>query len=124
MMVVCERMTKPQPNGITGEALESLLSRRNEFLGFIEKRVGSRSTAEDIFQSAFVRGIERGGEIRDEESVVAWFYRMLRNLVIDHYRRQDSAGRAMEGFARELEGAEIPAPKSCDSRTASLPPIL
>jgi RNA polymerase sigma factor (sigma-70 family) len=109
-MVICKRMTKSQPNGITGDALESLLSRRKEFLGFLERRVGSRATAEDILQSAFVRGIERGGEIREQESVVAWFYRLLRNAVIDHYRRKASSGRAMEGFAREVEGAEVPSP--------------
>jgi RNA polymerase sigma factor (sigma-70 family) len=106
----CRCMTKTQPDTISWEALQSLLSRRMEFLGFLEKRVGSRATAEDILQSAFVRGIERGGEIREEESVVAWFYRLLRNAVIDHYRREASSGRAMEGFARELEGAEIPSP--------------
>ncbi len=91
-------------------SLKELLARRSEFLGFIEKRVGSRAVAEDILQSAFVRGIERGGEIRDEESVVAWFYRMLRNAVIDHYRREGSSARAMEGFAREMKDAEVPSP--------------
>ena len=55
-------------------------------------------------------GIERGGEIREQESVVAWFYRLLRNAAIDHYRREASSGRAMEGFAREGEGAEVPSP--------------
>jgi RNA polymerase sigma-70 factor (ECF subfamily) len=57
-----------------------------------------------------VRGIERGGGIRDDESTVAWFYRLLRNAVIDHYRRNASADRAMEAFAREMQNAEIPAP--------------
>ena len=95
---------------IDERSLEQLLARRNEFLGFIEKRVGSRATAEDILQSAFVRGIERGGEIRDDESVVAWFYRMLRNAVIDHYRREGSSARAMEGFAREMKDAEVASP--------------
>jgi RNA polymerase sigma-70 factor (ECF subfamily) len=66
--------------------------------------------AEDILQSAFVRGIERGGEIREQESVVAWFYRLLRNAVINHYRREAAAGRAMESFARELKEAEVPSP--------------
>lgn len=92
-------MTEKLPNNITGDALETLLSRRREFLGFVEKRVGSRATAEDILQSAFVRGIERGGEIRERESVVAWFYRLPRNAVIDQYRKEASSGRAMESFA-------------------------
>jgi RNA polymerase sigma factor (sigma-70 family) len=109
-MLVCRRMSELLPHGITGDALESLVSRRKEFLGFLEKRVGSRATAEDILQSAFVRGFERGGEIREQESAVAWFYRLLRNAIIDHYRREASADRAMEGFAREVEGASVPPP--------------
>jgi RNA polymerase sigma-70 factor (ECF subfamily) len=103
-------MNEANTHGINESALKDLLARRAEFLGFIEKRVGSRATAEDILQSAFVRGIERGGEIRDDESVVAWFYRMLRNAVIDHYRRESSASRALEGFAREMEDAEVASP--------------
>jgi RNA polymerase sigma-70 factor (ECF subfamily) len=95
---------------IQDDALKTLLFRRNEFLGFLEKRVNSRAAAEDILQAAFVRGIERGGDIRDEESVVAWFYRLLRNAVIDHYRKESSCARAMESFARELEGAQVPSP--------------
>jgi RNA polymerase sigma-70 factor (ECF subfamily) len=108
-MLACG-MTESQSHGIASDALQSLLSRRNEFLRFVEKRVGSRAVAEDILQSAFVRGIERGGELREQESVVAWFYRMLRNAVIDHYRKEASAGRAMEGFARELQGSQVPSP--------------
>jgi RNA polymerase sigma-70 factor, ECF subfamily len=99
-----------QDQPISQEVLNALLSRRNDFLSFVEKRVGSRATAEDILQSAFVRSIQRGGGIRDDESALAWFYRMLRNAVIDHYRRDASAARAMEAFAREMQGAETPAP--------------
>lgn len=103
-------MTSTNAETISSSALQELLARRSEFLGFIEKRVGSRAIAEDILQSAFVRGIERGGEIRDEESVVAWFYRLLRNAVIDHYRRESVSARAIEGFACEMKDAEIPSP--------------
>ena len=103
-------MTQPQAQSLSSEALDLLLTRRNDFLSFLEKRVGSRAVAEDLLQAAFVRGIERGGAIRDEESVVAWFYRLLRNAVIDHYRSQASVGRAMEELAREMSDAEQPSP--------------
>lgn len=73
-----------------------MLERRDDFLRFVEKRVDSRATAEDILQSAFVRGIEKESTLRDEESAVAWFYRLLRNAVIDHYRSKRSADRLFE----------------------------
>jgi RNA polymerase sigma-70 factor (ECF subfamily) len=88
---------------VTGEALERLLEHRARFLAFLQRRVESREVAEDILQSAFVRGIEKGGELRDDESAVAWFYRVLRNAMIDHYRHRASHERAAEQWVRELE---------------------
>ena len=96
------------PEALPPEALERLLEGRRKFLAFLEKRVGSRAVAEDLLQDAFVRGLERGGELRDEESVVAWFYRLLRNSVIDYYRKQQAGGRALESWARQAETAILP----------------
>lgn len=93
---------------LSPDVLQRLLAARGRFLGFLEKRVGSRATAEDILQAAFVKGLEKGGELRDEESAVAWFYRLLRNAVIDHYRRQASTARALEDWARELDLHQAP----------------
>jgi RNA polymerase sigma-70 factor (ECF subfamily) len=90
------------PEGLSTDALARLAVSHRDFVGFVEKRVGSREAAEDIVQSAFVRGIERGRELRDEESAVAWFYRVLRNAIVDHYRRQAAAERAQERLAAEL----------------------
>ena len=54
-------------------------------------------------------------DARDETSSVAWFYRTLRNSVIDHYRRSGARNRALESFARELEGAVEPPPEVQDA---------
>lgn len=90
---------------------ERLVSSHRDFLGFLERRLGDRALAEDILQDAFVRTIEKGGAVRDEESSVAWFYSILRNAVIDHYRRSASRGRALELLAKEMEGASEPPPE-------------
>jgi RNA polymerase sigma-70 factor (ECF subfamily) len=34
--------------------------------------------------------------------VVAWFYRVLRNSIIDHYRHRSSSTRAMEAWGRDF----------------------
>ncbi len=95
-------------NKVSPRSLDRLLQARGRFLAFLERQVGSREVAEDILQDAFVRGLERGGAIRDEETVVAWFYRVLRNAVIDFYRRRASAERAHEGRSRQIPLAEQP----------------
>lgn len=85
-----------------------LAASRADFQAFLERRVGDRALAEDILQEAFSRGLDRIETLRDEESAVAWFYRVLRNAVIDHHRRTKSAARALESFSAELEQAEGP----------------
>lgn len=107
------------------EMTTQLVDNHRQFLAFVEKRVNDRAVAEDILQDAFVRSLEKSGEIRDETSSVAWFYRMLRNAVIDQYRRAGARNRALESFARELEGAVEPPPEirgaicGCVSRLAT-----
>jgi RNA polymerase sigma-70 factor (ECF subfamily) len=83
-------------------AVRVLVENHRQFLAFLERRVGSRALAEDILQEAFVRGVDKLDALRSEESAVAWFYRMLRNAVIDHHRRRASAQRGLDAFALEL----------------------
>ncbi len=90
------------------EAVERLVDNRQQFLSFLEKRVESRAAAEDILQAAFVRGLESGAAVRDEESVVAWFYRILRNAVIDHYRHRAASDRVSEKVVHEFEDQHVP----------------
>jgi len=95
---------------MTPAAIQRLVDSHRQFLAFLEQRVESRAVAEDILQAAFVKGLERGAEVRDEESVVAWFYRVLRNAVIDHYRHRASTERAYEGWGKEFVRQEAPDP--------------
>lgn len=98
---------------LSDTALQELVTEHRRFLGFLEKRVGSTGEAEEILQAAFARAVERRETVRDEESAVAWFYRLLRNAVADHFRQQAAERRALEhqsldgtlpaGFDEELE---------------------
>lgn len=79
----------------TPEVLQVLVDNHRRFLAFLERRVESRAAAEDILQDAFVRGLDRAGSVRDESAIVAWFYRLLRNALVDHYRRDGAEARAL-----------------------------
>ena len=85
------------------DVVRALVENHRQFLGFLEKRVGDRQIAEDILQEAFARGLDRADQLRSEESAVAWFYRMLRNAVVDHHRRRAAADRGAAAFAAELQ---------------------
>lgn len=92
---------------LSPEAVAQLVKGHRQFLAFLERRVESRAVAEDILQTAFARGLERGAGVK-EEKVVAWFYRVLRNAVIDHYRQRSTAEKAMEAWTREFPDVQEP----------------
>ncbi len=81
--------------------IQALVESQEQFLNFLERRVDGRDTARDILQSAYLTGLEREGTLRDQDKVVPWFYRLLRNAVIDHYRHAGAEKRALERFGFE-----------------------
>jgi RNA polymerase sigma-70 factor (ECF subfamily) len=90
------------------EAIADLVLRRDHFLHFVQRRVDSRTTAEDIIQSAYIRAMEHAPTLRNQESAAAWFYRILRNAVIDHYRHRAVEDRAIEHWAQDLATEAAP----------------
>lgn len=93
------------------EVATRLVESHRQFLAFLERRLGDRALAEDILQNAFVKTLEKGESIRDDESAVAWFYRLLRNAIVDHYRRAGTQNRALELLAGEMKDATEPPPE-------------
>jgi RNA polymerase sigma factor (sigma-70 family) len=85
------------------DVLRLLFDNHARFLGFLERRVGSRDEAEDILQEAFVRSIGRTDSLPSAESATAWFYRVLRNALIDRHRREGTRARALLELAAEVE---------------------
>ncbi len=102
-------METPESPLSESDVLATLVENHRVFLTFLERRLGDRALAEDLLQSAFAKGMERAAEIRDGEAAVAWFYRLLRNAVVDFRRRRASAERGLDAFLRELETHESPA---------------
>lgn len=99
----------PGPESQTpADVIERLAASHREFLSFLERRLDDPVLAEDILQSAFARAAQRVDDLRDEESAVAWFYRMLRNAVVDHWRARKRQERQLERLAAELEDEHEP----------------
>lgn len=90
-------MNMGQPIDIASQ----LIAEREAFLGFVRHRVRDSELAEDIVQDGFLKAMRHAGELRDNESVVAWFYRILRRTIIDAYRRRDARTRALDAFQAE-----------------------
>jgi RNA polymerase sigma factor (sigma-70 family) len=93
---------------VTPEVAQVLVDNHRRFLAFLQRRVSSREIAEDILQDAFVRGITKAPPMQDSESILAWFYRVLRNAIIDHYRRAGAEERAYAHVLAEAEDTVTP----------------
>jgi RNA polymerase sigma-70 factor (ECF subfamily) len=70
---------------------------------FIRSRVGDDAEAEDILQEVFFRVHRSLCCQADWERPEAWFYRIARNLIIDHYRRRRETVEIPESLPAEPE---------------------
>lgn len=93
--------TQPPSPALSPQVMARLIAHHERFLTFLQQRVGGRDVAEEILQEAFVRGLTRGSALRDDESATAWFYRLLRNALTDHWRRNGAKVRALTRLADE-----------------------
>lgn len=94
----------PEESAPIEDIAATLVANHREFLAFVEKRVGNRATAEEILQDAFVRSMDKLDTVRD--TAIGWFYRVLRNAIIDHHRRTAAVERRHDAYVREEQLAE------------------
>lgn len=55
--------------------------------GFIRGRVYDHSAAEDILQETFIKIHRKLPDLRADQKVEAWIWRIVRNAIADHFRR-------------------------------------
>ncbi|MEM9131953.1 MAG: sigma-70 family RNA polymerase sigma factor [Actinomycetota bacterium] len=94
---------------IVAEALEE---RQADFEAFVRARVQPQDV-DDILQLAAVRAIEGAHSIDDPSRVVAWLYRIHRNLIVDAHRKRASERRHTEAGAEIPEQVEADADDPC-----------
>ena len=86
-------------------AFEILLTRhRRPVFNFIFRFVGSRATAEDLLQDAFLRVIKGADKYQRQAKFTTWLYTIVRNLCVDHARRMKHRKAASLDQPRGAEG--------------------
>lgn len=85
---------------------------------FILKRVKDEETTRDILQSSFVKIHEKKHQLKDPRKLKAWVFQLVRNEVMDHFKRQ-------KNFLPEAEETELRAIDFCcfDRFIEELPPL-
>ncbi len=83
------------------DLLRMLAERRPQFLAFLRRRTTSMADAEDLLQQGLLKAAEHVADLRAEERLEAWFYRVLRNVVADHRAAAARSQAQLEAVARE-----------------------
>ncbi len=90
-------MSQPSSSDVTSV----LLAHRGAFKAFLVSRVGNEADTEDLLQNGLIKAIQRADELKDDEKRVAWFYQILRNVVIDHWRSRSAARKRDDAWAAD-----------------------
>ncbi|MEO8169183.1 MAG: sigma-70 family RNA polymerase sigma factor [bacterium] len=88
--------------------VSQLVSGRAKFLGYVRKRVSDPELAEDILQDSLLRAVRSAPDIRDEERLVPWFYKVLHNAITDAYRKRSAETNRRLNYAREADDVLTP----------------
>lgn len=77
---------------------EAVAKGRLRYLSFVRRRVSQNEIAEDILQEATLRAIEQAHALREKLAFEGWFFRILRNAIIDYRRRNGVEVRGKDAF--------------------------
>ena len=91
----------PGTSSIADSVIQRLIGNRPLFEAFLRRRVQDDFIAQDLLQQSFVKAIQQQHSLNNEESIVPWFYRILRNTVIDYYRAKASEDTRQNDFLTE-----------------------
>lgn len=80
---------------------ERLAGARERFVAFARGRTRDPAAAEEAVHEAMAQALARAAALRDPERWEAWFYRILRNVLVDRGRRGRAEARATEALAHE-----------------------
>ena len=91
----------PAEHAVQDAVATTLLSNLAAFLAFARRRLGDEQLAADAVQESLLRALKADSKLGAEDNVVAWFYRILRNVLTDLHRRRAAQSRGLERFATE-----------------------
>jgi RNA polymerase sigma-70 factor (ECF subfamily) len=94
-------MPAPEPEKLQDALAATLLANLNAFHRFARSRLSDDQLAADAVQESLLRVLKSGRELSRDENQLAWFYRVLRNVLTDLHRRRAAQSRALESFAAE-----------------------
>lgn len=104
--------------------LDELATLKPRFLAFLRARLRDPGEAEDLLQAAYLKASQHPGPLRDEESSVAWFTRLLRNAAVDLHRARARGGTPVDLADAEEAALAVPPEQLRAAVCACLEPVV
>lgn len=77
-----------------------LIENRRGFLRSLTRHMGSTDMAEEVMQQFYLRAISKSSDIKKQESVLPWLYRVLSSTLADYYRAKTARQHGEAEYAR------------------------
>ncbi|MDQ3622215.1 MAG: RNA polymerase sigma factor [Verrucomicrobiota bacterium] len=94
-------MPAPEPE-LQDALATTLLANLAAFQAFARRRLGDDQLAADAVQESLLRALKSERSLTHDKNLLAWFYRILRNVLTDLHRRRAAQAKGFERFADEL----------------------
>jgi RNA polymerase sigma-70 factor, ECF subfamily len=101
--------TMPDSDTSPTDALATtLLANLGAFQSFARKRLHNDELAADAVQDSLLRALSAAPRLQHQENLLAWFYRILRNVLADLHRSTNREQTTRAQFAADAESnAEV-----------------
>jgi RNA polymerase sigma factor (sigma-70 family) len=86
--------------------IPDLLEHRHRLVRYVRALVDDAALAEDVVQEALLKALRAAPDVRDEDALTSWLFRVARNAAYDLHRRRSREARRLERFAAERFAAE------------------
>ena len=91
----------PPDNQLQNALATTLLTNLAAFQAFARRRLGDEQLAADAVQESLLRALKSERQLSEDDNIVGWFYRILRNVLTDLHRRRSAQTKGLERFATE-----------------------
>ena len=98
-----ELLMPSSPDVLHDALATTLLANLGAFQSFARRRLGNAETAADAVQESLLRALKAEHSLGDDQNLLAWFYRILRNVITDLHRREGTRSAGLERFGSEAE---------------------
>ena len=61
------------------DLIELLLEHQKDFKNFLKRQISNPTVVEDLLQQTFVKALEQSEKLHQDEKLLPWFYRILKN---------------------------------------------